>query len=317
MDYFSMTDTPKIPKRIFYVFDGPLPKEISDCIGSWKNVMPDYDIIEVNNSTQYFDFPKELKRCSWFRAVYERKMWAYVADYIRVKTLKDYGGVYCDTDITALKRFDCFLKHDFFAAFESWDKVNMSIFGCVAGHPLLCDLYEFYQQSIWETPLYTIPEITTRILTKKYKCILYDSRVFQEAVTFGPITLFPEKVFYPYRYNEKYDKSCISDNTYTIHWWGGSWIKPSILRWLNTKHLTSYFPKPTEASVSEFLQITPKELRLEICLLGKTVLRGFKQGCYRVYELFGFSVLAVQWLPDSQIYFLFNRIKLFTRRKNS
>lgn len=308
---------PKIPPRIFYVWDGPLPEKISDCINSWKRLMPDYDVVEVNNSSPYFDFQGELERCAWFKVVYERKMWAFVADYIRVKTLRDHGGIYCDTDITALKPFDCFLGHEFFAAFESWDLVNLSIFGCVAGHPLLCDLFDFYQQEIWETPIYTIPEITTYLLTQKYQCVLYDSRVFREAVTFGPITLYPETFFYPYRYDETYDERCISEDTHTIHWWGGSWLKPDILRWLSTKHLTSLLPVSVDATTAEFLQATPKELRLEVRLFGQPVLKGFKQGCYRVYEILGLSVVAVWHLPESATYFLFSRIKLFTRKKNS
>ena len=278
--------------------------------------MPNYEIIAVNNASPYFDFAGELERCSWFKTVFERKLWAYVSDYIRVKTLFDHGGIYCDTDITVLKSFDPLLGHNFFAGFESPSLVNLAVFGCVAGHPLLHDLYTFYQQDIWDKPIYTIPEITTWLLKEKYGGILYDSRKIPEITTFGNVTLYPEKSFYPYSYNEIFAESCVTDDTYTIHWWNISWGKPEILQWLNSKHLTGRHPSPESASIQEYLRLTPRELRLEVLLFGRWALvRGFKQGCCHAYEFLGIPLLAIQWWRDKAVYFLFNRIKIATRKK--
>ena len=51
----------------------------------------------------WFDFQQELENCKWLREVYERKMWAYVSDYVRCKVLYEHGGVYLDTDVTLEK----------------------------------------------------------------------------------------------------------------------------------------------------------------------------------------------------------------------
>ena len=305
----------QIPKRIFYVWDGPLPEKVVSCIASWRNVMPDYEIIEVNNASPYFDFNGELERCSWFRTVFERKLWAYVADYIRVKVLLDHGGIYCDTDITALKSFDSLLSHEFFAGFESPTLVNLSVFGCRVGHPFLSDFYAFYQQEIWEKPIYTIPEITTWLLKEKYGCILYDSRKIPATTTFRNITLYPEKSFYPYSYKEMYDDRCVTGDTYTIHWWGASWVKPDILQWLNTKHLAGKCASPEKAPITEYLRLTPRELKIELAFGGFVIIQGFKHGCCHTYEFLGLPLLTIQWWSDKAVYFLFNRIKIATRKR--
>ncbi len=305
----------QIPAKIFYVWDGPLPEKVSDCIGSWRKVMPDYEVVEVNNSSSYFDFQGELERCAWFKTVYERKMWAYVSDYIRVKTLLDHGGIYCDTDITALKSFDRFRKHELFTAFESPTLINMSIFGCIPGHPLLYDLYAFYQKDIWETPVYTIPEITTRLLTQKYACILYDSRKFQKIVKFGAVTLYPEKFFYPYRYDETYDDSCVSEDTHTIHWWNASWTKQETINWLKTKHLPATDGRSKKHDLQTVLRHTESELRLEVMLFNKLCLfRAYKQADCKIIKLFGrLPLLTLMWKNDCIMFFLFNYFHIYSR----
>jgi mannosyltransferase OCH1-like enzyme len=305
-----------IPKRIFYVWIGPtIPKKVSPCIESWQKVMPDYEVIELNNYSSYFDFTGELNRCLWFRAVYERKLWAYVSDYIRVKALLDHGGIYFDTDITVLRRFDAFLQHAFFSGFESRDLICLAVFGCVPRHPLLEDIYEFYQKKIWHSPLYTIPEIATYLMRKKYKCILYDSRRHSVQTQFESVTLYPEKYFFPYRWNEKYTDTCITSDTYAIHLWGASWVKPEIMDWLATKHLPSTLNESTIGTdIHEVQRNTGRKLKLELLLFNCwSVLKAYKQANTVYVELFGgIPLLTILYEKQSAMWYLFNRFHLYT-----
>jgi mannosyltransferase OCH1-like enzyme len=232
---------PSIPRNIYYAWYGPMSEKTFDRISGWKKIMPDYEIIDASRC---FDLQKELECCHWFRIAFEHKLWAFVNDYIRVKTLYDHGGIYLDTDISILKSFDCFLRHGFFAGFESANAVAACVMGCLPHHPLMRDMYDFYHKNIWELPLFTQPEILTRLLTEKYGCILFDSRKFPEPVKFGSITLYPEKYFCPFRYDEHYDERCITHDTHTIHWWDGTWCKPEILDWLRSKHLPGTAGRP-------------------------------------------------------------------------
>ena len=110
-----------IPKRIFYVWgvNDPKKRDVLACMQSWRQNCPDYEIIEINEkSKKYFDFQKELTNNKWFKTVYERKMWAYVADYVRIKTLYENGGIYLDTDVTVIKKFDKFLNDPAFVGMQ-------------------------------------------------------------------------------------------------------------------------------------------------------------------------------------------------------
>lgn len=73
-----------IPKRIFYVWgiNDPYKRDMQVCIQTWRQVMPDYEIIEINEqSVDFFNFQHELARNKWFRTVYEKKcglMWLII-----------------------------------------------------------------------------------------------------------------------------------------------------------------------------------------------------------------------------------------------
>lgn len=106
-----------IPKRIYYVWGYKEPKSrlANICLENWRDKLPDFEIIEINeNVPGIFDFQKEYENNLWFKTVYDLKMWAYVADYMRIKTLYDHGGIYLDTDVTVYKDFSPLLEHKMF-----------------------------------------------------------------------------------------------------------------------------------------------------------------------------------------------------------
>ncbi|MGN1124998.1 MAG: glycosyltransferase [Candidatus Gastranaerophilaceae bacterium] len=211
----------KIDKRIFYVWLGN-KKSISAeiCIDNWREHLPGYEIIEVNEKSNYFDFEQEYKNCKWFKEIYDRKMWAFVSDYIRCIVLYNYGGIYLDTDITIKKDFEPLLKCDVFVGEESVGVVNASVIGSVKGHPIFADMLNFYQNYIYDTYLATIPDIMTKIISDN----LYDN-----------ITILPKEYFYPYPYKGTYSPECIKGNTYTVHWWNASWTSPQNMYFLEKK----------------------------------------------------------------------------------
>lgn len=111
-----------IPKVIHYCWFGHAekPNLIKHCIASWKKVMPDYEIKEWNETN--FD----INISPLCREAYQAKKWAFVADYCRIYVLLHYGGIYMDTDIITLKRFDPFLTYSFCSCqeYQPWVKVE-------------------------------------------------------------------------------------------------------------------------------------------------------------------------------------------------
>ncbi len=88
-----------IPKMIHYCWFGgkPLPKDVLDCIKTWKKYCPDYEIKRWDESN--FD----VNSHPFMKAAYEAKAWAFVSDYARLKVVYDNGGIYLDTDVELLK----------------------------------------------------------------------------------------------------------------------------------------------------------------------------------------------------------------------
>lgn len=88
-----------IPKKIHYVWVGGNPKSelVVKCLESWKKYMPDYEIVEWNESN--FD----IQAIPFVREAYDNKQWAFVSDVIRTFVLYEYGGVYLDTDLEIVR----------------------------------------------------------------------------------------------------------------------------------------------------------------------------------------------------------------------
>ena len=67
-----------IPKIIHYCWFGgkPLPDTAKKCINSWKEYLPDFEIVQWNESN--FD----IHSCAYVEQAYGTKKWAFVADYL-------------------------------------------------------------------------------------------------------------------------------------------------------------------------------------------------------------------------------------------
>ncbi|MFK2496534.1 glycosyltransferase family 32 protein [Bacteroides fragilis] len=108
-----------IPKTIHYCWFGgkPLPPLAIKCLESWNKYLPDYEIIEWNES----NFP--VNSIPYTKEAAAKGKWAFVSDYARFYILYHNGGIYLDTDVQILKSLNPFLKHHSFSGFESKDRV--------------------------------------------------------------------------------------------------------------------------------------------------------------------------------------------------
>ena len=119
-----------IEKKIYYVWvgDGKKPNIFYQCHGSWCENLKNYKIIEINEKN--FDMERHLKENRFFRECYERKLWAYVSDYIRVHYMYENGGIYLDTDMEIIKDISPLLKDEteFFLGYENEKFLNICNF---------------------------------------------------------------------------------------------------------------------------------------------------------------------------------------------
>lgn len=224
-----------IDKRIFYVWGyGERKSQIANiCIENWRMMLPDYDIIEINENTpKWFDFDYEYNNNLWFKTVYDLKMWAYVSDYMRIKTLYDHGGIYFDTDITVYKDLTPVLKNKMFIGNCLNNIPEMASFGVEKKHPILKDMIIFYQNEIWKSSHYIITRIFNNILQEKYNIVPNINKI----VKTDNITIYTPEYFNPHHYSIPFEHSCIKNNTYLVHWMGASWHTKKNLFFLSNKH---------------------------------------------------------------------------------
>ena len=232
-----MTD---VPKKIYYCwFGGEKPQSVLDCINNWKKMLPNYEIIEINEKNkQFFDVEKECRNNLWFKTVYENKLWAFVSDYARLKVLYENGGVYFDTDITVEKDITELLeKKKLVLGWENPVSLNIAVgvVVVVVGHPLIKQMLDFYNDEIWTSKLYTIPQIVTHVLRKNY-----DLKPANQITENDDILILPQEYFYPIpiglQIKESEKSLFITPNTYTIHWWDGAWDNPNVKYFMLHKH---------------------------------------------------------------------------------
>lgn len=209
-----------IPKIIHYCwFGGNTKSELfNKCYRSWKKYCPDYKIIEWNESNfNIFSCPLYVQEA------YQEKKWAFVTDYVRLKVVYDYGGIYLDTDVELKKSIDNLLHYDAYFGFEEGKFINTGLgFGSVSQLPLLKELMDDYTNISFilndgSYDLTTCPNRNTKVFLKHN--LLQNDKM---QIIDRNIKIFPTIYFCPINYHTgKFKKSF---KTISIHWFSASWL---------------------------------------------------------------------------------------------
>lgn len=208
-------------KIIHYCWFGgkPLPKLAKKCIKSWKKYLPDYKIMRWDESN--FDV-NVTKFSQW---AYKQKKWAFVSDVARIYALKEYGGIYFDTDMLVVNDIEFLLNDEVFVGWESKDFVAVGVLGVKKPHhPLIEDLWEKYQELSFvseEKDMYSIsiPQILTGLLINKYG--LKSGHLKNQKLKKG-ICVYSRDYFYPLSFDRK--DNMFTENTCMIHYYNASWV---------------------------------------------------------------------------------------------
>ena len=206
-----------IPQKIHYCWMSgePYPELVEKCIESWKTILPEYEIIEWNKEN--FDYKTNM----YCREAYQKKKWAFVSDFVRIKVLYDYGGIYLDSDIEVFKKFDDLLNNDAFTGFENNEAIGPWLLASRAGNPLFKMFLKAYENRHFILPdgdmdLTPNPLILTPIL-QKYGLVLNGKTQYLKN-----ITIYSQKYFCPKDFSTGKINLC-KDN-YAIHYFNGGWL---------------------------------------------------------------------------------------------
>ena len=207
-----------IEKKIHYCWFGPKKKPIlvNRCIDSWKRFCPDWEIMVWNEDNTDMNL-------SYIEQAYNNRNFANVSNLVRLKAIASEGGIYLDTDIELLKNLEVFRQENCFFGFQDDTLVNNAVMGATKRHPFIINLIDNFLTTFdgLERADLSSPNFVTNELGKlglNPSVYAHDTKV----VVAG-ITIFPERYFYPYAWDEDFHPSCIKNDTFAIHYWAKSW----------------------------------------------------------------------------------------------
>ena len=205
-----------IPKYIHYCWFGSAekPEVFQKCIDSWGTLYPDFKIIEWNETNSV------LRNSVYAMEAFECRKYAFVADYVRLKVLAEYGGIYLDTDVEMLER-DCSLENmDFVAGFEADNRIGTAIIFAQKNDPLIIEWLQGYENRHFRqkngkmdmTP--NVRELTELLERDGWQI---NGREQQK----DRRILLPRDSFYPYSIG---DRNVCLKRSLAVHWCEGSWV---------------------------------------------------------------------------------------------
>lgn len=224
-----------IPKKIHYCWFGgnPLPELAIKCIESWKKFLPDYEIIEWNESNY------DVHKIPYISQAYNVKKYAFVSDFARFDILYEHGGIYFDTDVEVIKDMTDIIEQGAFAGIESPGALNAGLgIASPAASPIYKEILDSYKKSsfIKENGQNDLTTVVTRVsdIFKKYG--FTDENKIQKI---ADVTIYPVEYFCPKDYET--GELNITDNTYSIHHYDASWTSENMKQlirekaWINSK----------------------------------------------------------------------------------
>ena len=214
-----------IPKIIHYCWFGNpnKPKNVKRFIDSWKEQLPDFTFMEWNEKN--CDLSQEI---GYVKQAYRAQKYAFVSDYIRVKKLVEYGGVYLDTDVRIVKRFDKLLhKHDVVLGFEGTGKLGTAFMASIPRHPLFTEFLQTYsnRRFVRDDGSYDMTSINASIAPLFVKRGLNLNKSEYQHISEN-IAVYPTDYFCAFNMDDWYPEP--TNRTYTIHFMASSWQSKKI-----------------------------------------------------------------------------------------
>ena len=213
-----------IPKVIHYCWfgKGEMPKLAQKCIKSWKKYCPDYEIICWNEDN--FDITQNR----YAHEAYQAKKWAFVTDYVRLKVVYEYGGIYLDTDVELLKSLDGLLENSGFLGFDENGIVATGLgFGAEKGNHIVGAFLQDYNETpfVLQDGSYDFtpcPDRNTAALQRLGMDTTNTSQQFMDMVFLPKEYLCPKGLYDVFAHKTK--------NTYSIHHYVASWTSKTAKR---------------------------------------------------------------------------------------
>ncbi len=226
-------------KYIHYCWfgDKKIPRKLKKYMATWKKYLPDYKFMLWNEE----NFDVNITKFS--SEAYKNKKWAFVSDVARIYALKEYGGIYFDTDIEVLKNIDDILKNEIWLGREDQNYLATAMFGVKKpNNKHIENIFNIYKKAKFNPDdLYSVT--SPKILTKYFQGLGLKNEDSCQVLK-DDIHVYSKEYFNPKNYdgqNEKY-----TENTCIVHHFDASWtaIDEKVAIWFVRHHMGS-LAKPT------------------------------------------------------------------------
>lgn len=223
-----------IPKIIHQIWVGsPIPGVFKELTETWKEKNPEWQHRLWDESAIL-----DLSDFSGKKAFARAKSNGVKSDIARYEILRQFGGVYADTDFECIKPLDSLCsKCTFFAGtiFGVAPGFANGLIGCVPSHPLIQRLCEETINPIKTTEIMDIINATgPGLLTRLYF-------EFEDKLESTDIML-PSQYFYPLpnfvhsvNMTRAEKMAYVSNESFAIHYWAVSWSKVDFISFLIRK----------------------------------------------------------------------------------
>ena len=250
-----------IPKIIHYCWFGgaPFPPLAEKCIASWREHMPEWELKRWDEATLSQALSKKpipspcpkgkgeetthgstpQDEHSWLdympiyvKQAYEARKFAFVSDYVRLWALKQYGGVYVDTDVMVLRSYEPLLNDTAFIGLEESlaHLPGTCVMGCEPHCQWVRDMLEVYKGVEFVKPdgsldlttnvermgVIMLKELTNEGLTNERY------RKQNQYIEKWGLRVYTHDYFSPITSTRVMRKT---KNTYSIHYFAGSWCE--------------------------------------------------------------------------------------------
>lgn len=214
-------DTPCIPKVINYCwFSGnPMPESLQKCIESWKKYCPDYEIVRWDESNY------DIAKYKYTKEAYEMKKWGYIPDIVRLEILYEYGGFYFDTDVKIIKNLDELRYQKAFCGRERAGHINFGGgSGSIPKNNIIKEILDFRK----DEPFNLGNGLFNSEASGYYEntpLVRYGLKYEDINQALDGINIYASEFFSPYNYIN--GENIQNKNTFSIHYFNGSWIETS------------------------------------------------------------------------------------------
>ncbi len=218
LQIWKESDSPLIPRKIHYCwFSGnPIPDSLQKCIDSWSEVCPDYEIVRWDEST--FD----IKRYKYTLDAYKMHKWGFIPDVARLEILYENGGFYFDTDVKIIKNLDPLRFQTAFCGRERQGHVNFGGgSGCVPHSDVVRRILEFRKDVDFINPNGTINSEASGYY-ETWPLMEMGLKVEDISQKLEGINVYSSDFFSPYNFIN--GEELVKNETFSIHYFSGSWI---------------------------------------------------------------------------------------------